>query len=198
MNGRPIVAAAAAVALVCACMHYAKVEPGRKTAAGIYTVNTGIPWSSIQAGRAEIWTIDGAGLEAILFFKAIQDGETIFDAREKKDKLQPFRAHMTPNEIMDLIGDSVMVMADLVPSGPSIVGRNARATNLMPFKFGKYPGFRFDLEYASKTGLEYRSLFVGAVQNDLLYLIAYAGTREHYFTKYKASVEQLFSSVSTP
>jgi hypothetical protein len=198
MKGKIIVVALAAVLLVCACMHYAKVDPGQKTAAGIYTVRTGIPWSSIQAGRAEIWTIDGAGLEAIFFFKEIKDGETIFDARGKKEKLQPFRAHMTPNEIMDLIGDSIMTMADLVPSGPSMAGTNVRTTNLAPFQFGKHPGFRFDLEYASKTGLEYQSLFVGAVKKDLLYLIAYTGTREHYFPKYKASAEQLFSTVATP
>ena len=47
----------------------------------------------------------------------------------------------------------------------------------------------------SPSGLERSGLVTGAVLNDKLYLVSYTGTRAHYFERYRAPVEQLFSTL---
>jgi hypothetical protein len=57
-------------------------------------------------------------------------------------------------------------------------------------------GFRFDLIYLQRTGLEAQGLVAGAVLKDKLYLILYTGARAHDFPRYRDHVERMIQSVT--
>ena len=135
-------------------------------------------------------------LEAIYFFKGIQDGETLFKTYNKKIKLPKFRKTMVESEIMEFVVDSMEAASQQNLYVSSLVGNDVRAVNLRPYKINTDFGFRFELAYLSPhNGLEYDSLIVGIVEKEKLYLVAYAGTRQYYFPKYRAQVEQLMRTI---
>ena len=68
-----------------------------------------------------------------------------------------------------------------------------RTDNLQPAALGPYPGFRFDYSY-NREGLDYRGVVIGAVIDGKLNLILHAGTRLHYFDKYRDTFERILAS----
>jgi hypothetical protein len=189
---------AAAAFLITACAYYNKVEPGRKTAAGVYSLNTDVAWSARSQGPSEFWTIDGPALQAVFFFPPVADGEPLFGVQTKQETLAPFRKGMSPNEIMELVANTMMRLAETQPYVGPYAGNRVETSGLEPFAFGDAGGFRFETQYLSINGLEYRGILFGAVRKDKLHLIAYTGTRAHYFPKYQRTVEHMLASVRVP
>jgi hypothetical protein len=178
------------------CATYTLVSPGNIKVSGCCSVETPIEWSRSGAGNMEVWTIDGASLEAIYFFKGIRDGETLFNTYNKKIKLPKFRKTMVESEIMEFVVDSMEAASQQNLYVSSLVGNDVQALYLRPYKINADFGFRFELAYLSPhNGLEYDGLIVGIVEKEKLYLVAYAGARQYYFPKYKARVEQLMGTL---
>ena len=178
------------------CATYTLVSPGRITVPKCCSVETPVEWSRSGSGNLEIWTIDGASLEAIYFFKGIQDGETLFKTYNKKIKLPKFRKTMVESEIMEFVVDSMEAASQNNLYTTSLVGNDVQAVDLRPYKINADFGFRFELAYLSPhNGLAYDSLIVGIVEKEKLFLVAYAGTRQYYFPKYKDQVEQLMGTL---
>ncbi|MDH3212253.1 MAG: hypothetical protein OEM05_07185 [Myxococcales bacterium] len=180
--------------LASACADPVLVKPERCTVQGTYHVEPQITWTRV-AGRwgdsedNEVWTVDGARLESILFTRALADGDPLFhESASKKDleKLPVYREYMSELEIMDLVTQSLT----------RIGAAQVDARNLRPAVFGGSPGFRFELEYVSEDGLEYAGLVKGAVLDRQLYLIVYRGTALHYYAKYLPHVEGLLDSIA--
>lgn len=187
-NLRGPIAAVVIAASIAGCAMFTLIEPGRQKVAGYYTVESQIPWSRMQRGRIELWTVDGPGLQALRFFDAVGDGESLVDATSGQKTLPKFSKGMTPNEVQELLVDTVVAMG----------GASVKATGLRPFRFGALPGFRFDLAFIDKNGLELQGLAAGAIKGDRLYLILYTGARLHYFPRYRDAVERILASVQTP
>jgi hypothetical protein len=167
-----------------ACAHYNLVEPVKRDIGSTYSVEPQISWSRSTQDKLEIWTIDGPSLEAIHFFDGIGDGQTLFAGQEtQKEKLPRFKKNMTASEVLELVADSIIAPGARSPIGPNLKGVGVRATRLRPYKFGNHPGFRFELSFLSKEGLEYEGFVVGAIKDDKLYLICYSGTRQYYYPK---------------
>jgi hypothetical protein len=166
------------------CARFSLVEPNRTVIGDKYLVEPQIKWSSQKTAKYEIWTVDGLGLERVQFVNGIDDNETIFQGKKEYEKLV-FKKSMTPSEIMDLLVDSYKADGT----------RKVEAKNLKPIQFGSFQGFRFDLSYVSKNGLEYDGLVVGSAIDGKLYLISYTGTRALYFQKYKSEVERIIQSI---
>ncbi len=171
-----------------ACAQFSLVEAKKQKIGGAYTVDAQIAWNKSTEGKMELWTVDGPSLESIRFFKGLGDGDVLFKPKrttKEKAKLPTFRAKMTPNDIMDLVSDSI------ARAGASDV----QTAKLKPIDFGAVSGFRFDLTFLSSDGLEIDGMVAGAVIEEKLHLIIYTGARLHYFPKYKDHVEQLIGSV---
>ena len=185
-----------------ACMHYSKVEPATKSmCSGKYSVDSQIVWSRATQGKVEIWTVDGPPLAAVHFFNGIGDGENLFPyfgKASRKAKLPKFRKNMMASEVQEFVVDSMMAPYPKSMVGPNMIGTNVRGSNLRPFKFGNQRGFRFDLTFLSRKGLEYRGFAVGVVQDERLYLICYSGTRKYFYPKYKDTAEQIVASIQMP
>lgn len=166
------------------CAQFNLVEPTRTMIGDLYSVEPQIRWNSNKTGNYEIWTVDGPGLQRVQFVNGIDDNETMFRGKKEYEKLI-FKKSMTASEVMDLF------VASLTADG----ARKVETKNLKPSQFGSNSGFRFDLSYVNKEGLEYEGVVVGSVIGGKLYLISYIGTRAYYFAKYKAEVERIIQSI---
>lgn len=170
--------------ILAGCATYSLIEPKRTTIGDLYTVEPQIPWSSAKSGKYEIWTVDGRALEQIQFISGLDEGEPLFKGKEQHKK-QAFKKSLSASEIVELVVDGLA--ADGV--------QQPVTKNLRPAQFGAHTGFRFEVSFVAKGGLENEGLVVGAVIKDKLYLIKYTGTRMHYFPKYRDHVERIIQSI---
>ena len=162
------------------------INPNRTDVGIIYSVDPQIAWSGTILAEDEMWTVDGPALQALHFINATEDGETpFFGEGREEDKGPKFRKDMTFLEIQDLIVDGLAVTG----------AQRLETRDLRPIRFGGHDGFRFDVEFVTKEGLAMLGLVAGAVVEEELYLIAYAGAREHYFAKYRGHVEKIIDSI---
>lgn len=185
---RRIAAIAVLLIALAACAQYSLVKAKTQKIGGAYTVEAQIDWNKRAEGKLEWWTVDGPGLEVLRFFKGLDDGDALFTrpaGMAKGIKFPAYRAGMTASEVMEFVVESLgrAGAADL------------EARGLQPAQFGSVPGFRFELTFATGSGLEMRGLAAGAVIEDALHLILYTGTRVHYFPKYRDDVERLLGSI---
>jgi hypothetical protein len=187
MGARILVPAVAAM-LLAGCAAWTLVDTQRQTVAGRYSVAPQIQWSRIEQGGVEQWTVDGVALQAVRFFDPLEDGSALLSRpTESDDKLPVFRSGMTPTEVQELVVHTVE------RSG----GARVNASGLRPWRFGGLSGFRFELEFVNEAGLEMRAIFVGALDGERLLIVAYSGTRAHYYPKYLPVVERLLESIDT-
>jgi hypothetical protein len=173
--------------LVAGCaMGYTLVEPRRTAVGDVYTVEPQIPWSAAKAGKRELWTVDGPGLQAIRFVNGLVDGEALFEGGGK-EKRPTFRKTMAATELREFVVDS-LAQAGL---------EKIETTGLRPEPFGGAQGFRFDMSFVLRQGLEGQGTVAGAVLKEKLYLIIYSGARAHYYPKHKEHVERIIQSIRT-
>ena len=165
---------------------YSLVETGTRDM-GLYTVDTPIEWNrrNRSPGAGESWTVDGEALQALIFRSGIKDGEHLFVSMPE-DQARVFRPDMRAGDVAELFVESYSLSSGAVA---------VRIEDLRPADFGPWEGFRFDLQYTLPTGLEGRSVVLGAVVNSELHLIMYRGARHYYFEKYLPQVEQILASI---
>ncbi len=177
--------AAALFLALAACSQYSAVESSRVVIGGAYSVDPQMVWSKSTEAKTEIWTVHGPLLQAVVFFKNIEDGDTLFEPRNSDEDLPEFDPGMRANEIMELVVDSMTRRGS----------QNVEASNLRPAKFGTEKGFRFDLNYQNEDGLFMQALVCGAVMGGKLQLILYKGAKSYYFPKYQQEVEAILRSI---
>ncbi|NIM28479.1 MAG: hypothetical protein GTO67_17285 [Gammaproteobacteria bacterium] len=168
----------------CALPYFEPLEPTRVEVAGSYTVDPQIKWSRGKTQHVEIWTVDGPLLESVRFFDARADGDPLL-VPGPDQTLPTFKKDMRASEVQEFVVDT------LSASGASRV----EASNLRPWDFGVLSGFRFELSYVNQDGLEYDAFAVGAISEEKLYLILYAGTRRYYYPKYRGFAEAIVASI---
>jgi hypothetical protein len=163
---------------------YRPVEPGVRSIGGVYTVEPGLAWSSSTTGKLEMWTIDGVALENLRFFTGIADGEPLPVSRAVviDDRRPRFRSWMTAAETSDFVAES-------------LYGTQFTPKNVRPAPFGRASGFRFELSYTARDGVQRDALVAAAVVQQRLHLIAYEGTALYHFARYRGEVERIIGSV---
>ena len=205
---RPMILLLIVLLFIGGCTHYTAVPAERRAIGDLYSVKSNVAWSQADEGGIQVWTINGPLLEALRFV-TLNDGDPLFPSTDKDAKLPRFRAHMTPNEVVEFFVASLKSVSGGVdthqlakgmvqPAGiraGSINAGSIDVKNLRPADFGRLPGFRFDFSFLSKEGLERQGLAAGTIYEGKLLLMVYTGTREYYFEKHKQDVETIFSSV---
>jgi hypothetical protein len=180
------------------CSSYSSVAPSRQVIAGQLSVETGARWNRVaqrtpesqfysSTGPVEVWTADGEPLDSLAFFAGIPDGAGLVTMPADKPPLAPFRAAMTPSEIMDL------VEAMLARVGNTTV---TKTHDLRPVKFAGVDGFRFEISYAQRDDIDHELTAVGAVRNNKLYLVVFQGTKLYHYGKYLPEFERIVQSAS--
>jgi len=182
--GRGVAIVALGVALTaCATANtYSLVEARQHPIDTFYSVEPNVAWTATSTGKVETWTIDGYSLESLRFFKGIADGEPMVTGGPNEEQRPRFRATMTLTETAEFVATSLF--------GSRITPRDVR-----PASFGGAPGFRFDVAYATREGVERKALVAGAVVGERLHVIVYDGTSLHHFGKYRPQAERVIESV---
>ncbi len=164
---------------------YTLVEPGRIQFDDEFSVSSKLAWSQLALGERRVWTINGAGLEAVWFYVGIEDGDALITDVREDDDAPRFDSDMRPNEVMELVVDSLGLVGSVKVEG----------TGLRPAAFGSATGFRFELNLQTQEGLIKRGLAAGAVQEGKLQLIVYLAADLYYYDKYRDEVENIVASV---
>jgi hypothetical protein len=168
------IAALAILILATACVpSMVATPPQEPIQIGFYSVTPQTEWNRPMLIADEIWTVDGYALQSLRFLE-VAHGETLSGREDPDGKSPVFRKTMLPNEIQEFVVET-----------------------LAGAKFGSLPGFRFSFRMVSEDGLEYEGVVLATVREDTLHLIAYMGTRLHYYPKHAKDVEKLFASIRT-
>ena len=167
-----------------ACATTRVVDIGREEIAGVYSVDSPIPWSRFVDKGMHIWTVDGPSLAAIYFISKIDEEEPL---RPTTAEDRPeYRADMTLLELQEFLVDSLTRLGYF----------QLHIDNSDVADFGGHQGLRLDFDFLYQDGLEGRGLLVAAILEERLYVILYSGVREHYFPRYRDAVEHIISSIS--
>ena len=150
-----------------------------------YSFATPIDWSE-RSGQPVVWTVGGESLEFLLHFEGVRNNTKVFESMPD-DLGQPFSADMRPSEVVDLFVESF---------GLAWGARAVKLLALRPSEFGPWRGFAFELEFESASGLAMRAVANGALIEDRLYLIVYAGALNYYFDKYLPYFEEMVESIT--
>ncbi|MEE8562677.1 MAG: hypothetical protein V3S92_03565 [Alphaproteobacteria bacterium] len=183
----------AANLLLTGCVGYTLVKGGQKLELGQgLSVKPPRDWNRRTEGKHEIWTLDGPGLQYILFVKGIEDGGRIFPgpARRllapKKDTFPNFRKGMSLLEVGELFE------ASLARRGAQKIA----IAGFAPAKFGGKDGFRFTFTYRTTAGLNMRGITAGALLGDKLFMVIYNGTELFFFDRSKGDFEKILASLT--
>jgi hypothetical protein len=178
-----ILAALAVVTPGCATISvYSKIEPRAHTIGGAYTVEPRLAWSAVPGRRQDTWTIDGFRLESLRFFKGVAEGESLTGDGAPEARRPRFRTAMTPSELTEFVAES-------------LYGSRYPPRRVRPAPFGGAPGFRFEVSYITRDGVEREGLVAGAVLQNQLHVIAYDGTALHHFARYREEVEAILATI---
>jgi hypothetical protein len=70
-----------------------------------------------------------------------------------------------------------------------------RTMALRPVPFGTTTGFRFDLAFTTKDGLQMKGTVLFAQRRNKLDVLLFVAPSEYYFDRYAPTVEKVFASV---
>ena len=183
----PLLAAAALALAGCATPAYTNIAPEQPVLVtdGI-SVSPQIQWgqASMTGFRGTLWTVDGAGLDALLFFVGIP-GHPLIEAETNKGDTHVYQPSMLPDDVTEL----------LAANFEKVGFHQVKTSNLRPAPFGSATGIRFNIAYTTGIGLEMKGTTLACQRNGRLDLIVFLAPAEYYFGHYQPAVEKLFASV---
>ena len=179
-----------AALLLAACAAMLKVGPGAVSVRDEFSVTVDSPWNRLDfpgivfvaPGASEIWTAEGIPLDVLAFYIGVREGDSLGRMLARRAKpLPPFRATMTPHQIVDLY--ELLVTQE---------GSAFKLERLAPQRFGGADGFRFDYTLTRKRdSLVLSGVVYGAVVGKRLTLMAFSAARSHYFARLLPRVEAM-------
>jgi len=136
-----------------------------------------------------VWTIDGLGLDELLFFTGVAPGAPLLriPGVAQKDMVL-YNTTMLPDDVMDMIAGTLGKAGDM----------QLRTSALRPVPFGAVTGFRFDLAFTTEDGLLMKGMALFAQRRKKLDVILFVAPSEYYYDRYAPTVEKIFSSVQVP
>jgi hypothetical protein len=182
------------VALLAGCA-ITLIGPERQTVGDVISVEPGRKWNKLAMtnyqGHIEVWTLDGATLNTLLFFTGVPDGEPLFTRRaalgaaSQDEKPPVFRSTMNPLEVQELLE------ATIVRYFQTTI---AEGRNLKPQPIANGAGFRFETRMLGRDEVERHGVFVGTIRNKKLYGAWFQGAKLHYFERYLPDFDRLVRS----
>ncbi len=175
--------------VVAGCAGYTAVDAQKPVNVGDgVTVSPQIEWGQARVTGFDgtLWTVDGPGLDLVYFFTGVQPGKPLIAVNGKTDKQRVYDKTMLPDDVMEL----------LVTNFKDLGYQQITTSDLKPAPFGSATGFRFDLDFATPSGLLMKGEAIGAQRGDKLDLILYAAPAEYYYGHYKETVDKIMTSVT--
>lgn len=172
--------------IVSGCTAFKLQEPSTVNVGGAYTVELANAWSSRTDGHIQLLTQDGPALQMVMISSGVKDKGHLFSGMEGASQ-PPYKKSLSLLEVKDFIHDSLV----------AINAENVEIIDFRPATFGNWPGFRAELSFVTKNGLDKKGIISGAQKNDKLYTITYMAPAIYYFDKNKGDVERIIQSVKT-
>lgn len=177
-----------------ACARYALVASGSTTVGGVLSVQPSLEWNRVayagqaDIGASDVWTIDGENLQSLIFMLNIKGGEPLLKPPgEQRKKLPTFSASMTLDEVAALFeATATQTTKSSVFEFRSITPGTV---------FGK-PGLWMEFSYVDAGSVDRSGLAVAVIDDGLLHVISYQGTRLYHFERYRPEVERLIETAS--
>lgn len=169
------------------------IEPGLRegVAGGVFSVSVPTTMNRLQQKEGkfqEIWTVDGDGLNKIIFFGGVPDGEALLRQRDKKNNPLPrFNSKMLLAEIP----------AYLETSYRSYYGSpKVNIGEMSPVQFLNQKGIRFDYKYMSVEDEVVRSgMGYATVKEQKLYMIIFEAPEIFFYGRDIGVFEKIASSL---
>ena len=187
-DGKRIVLTLALLTLLSGCAGVDLVTAGQPSDLGDgISVTPTTAWARIRTVNSEpILTIDGIGLGEVRYFTGVKPGDPIFKVQGYTGaQIGAYSATMLPNDVIELF------VANLTKAG----GQDVQTSGLRPAKFGSVDGFRFDVTFVSRDGLNMRGEVLAAQRGGKLDMLVYTAPDEYYFARRQPDVEQLFMTI---
>ena len=171
---------------------YILVEPGKVEINKIYSVNTNMKWSQFQEREYNFlfWTVDGYTLQRIVFFKPLEDGQSLFDYdslfTKKNEKRPTFNSKMNKFEIKEFFENCIIWSREFT---------SFETTDIKNYKIGETEGVSFDIKAQNELGLNYKGFAVVGIKNNKLYSIYFIATEMEFYDRYKKEAEEIISSI---
>ena len=171
---------------------YILVEPGKVEINKIYSVNTNMKWSQFQEREYNFlfWTVDGYTLQRIVFFKPLEDGQSLFDYdslfTKENEKRPTFNSKMNKFEIKEFFENCIIWSREFT---------SFETTDIKNYKIGETEGVSFDIKAQNELGLNYKGFAVVGIKNNKLYSIYFIATEMEFYDRYKKEAEKIISSV---
>ena len=175
-----------------ACQSFKPVEAMKAVDVGDgITVEPQVAWANavgiLNGGMSgTVWTIDGFGLNELRFLTGVTAGNPLLriNGVERKEMVA-YSTTMLPDDIMEMTAGTLGKAGD----------QQVRTSGLRPVPFGAATGFRFDLTFTAKDGLQMKGMALFAQRQNKLDLILFVAPSEYYYDRYVPTVEKVFSSV---
>ena len=148
----------------------------------LYSVRPNINFNQLADSKIIVWTVNGFGLDRIVFINNIKDGETLFG----DDTTNTYKKDMNEVEIAELFIESMKVFGKWA---------DGKFENLKLGKHGPFNGFKFEMTLINQEGLSYKGLTSGAVINEKLYLVFFIATELHFFKNLQNEFLNIISSI---
>lgn len=153
------------------------------------TLTSPVDWARYRFYNGEIWTIDGAALNRIVYIANVRDKYHVFGGAQKATKRHPdgpfYRTGMDAAELEGVIRDALT----------SFGLANVKTSNLHPVSVGDVTAFRFDASFDIGSGLHYLGHVTFFERREKLNLIWYSGPAEFYYPRDREAVDRLLASL---
>jgi hypothetical protein len=194
MTIKLLFAAVIPLALAACVPGYTLVKPGTTAvAASPLTVQPGEAWNRVpksyqQTKWDEVWTKNGPMLDSVSFVAGVPDGTTIIVQRNKKEtrRVPPFRADMTPQDLVSMMETSYRVRGVTVFEVESVD----------PVQFLGGQGLRMSFRYAPNETISKKGVCVMRVIDQKLYAMTLEGVTSHYFKAAGPEFDSLLASAA--
>lgn len=181
--------------LLAGCASSRSVQPGEtRKIFKAYEVRSEAKWARVGFRNVEVWTVDGPQLQQLRFYRELEAGDSLFEIPIESVLIAPSVIEKQPRYHEDMLPHDVMEMvtATLMQWGAV----DAVARRLRPEPFGGRDGFRFDVQFHTGGGVQYKALALGHINREnRLLLILYMGAEDVYYPKFLAEVEKIIASV---
>jgi hypothetical protein len=197
MSMRWLSVAVVAALLLGGCLNYSMMPPVRtKVASGAFSIEPGRTWNKNVLNGDERWTLDGNSLQELIFINA-GNGQRLNSTRlggstfgtsviaSANDKLPPFRSEMTLLDVREFIEASLTQLGAV----------DLNIANFQAGKFGVADGFRFDVQFAYKTGLIAKGFVVGTISGDRLVGMMFTAAETYYYARDLPEAERIVASI---
>jgi hypothetical protein len=177
------------MAFLSGCATYSLVPANQAVDVGNgVKVTSEISWSKQDSPTVSgtVWTADGVELDALMFFTGVPEGKPLIkpDAVRAKE-LRVYKADMIPDDVMELLSSNFR----------QIGFDQIKTANLRPAPFGAAQGFRFDMDFVTKDGLQMKGMALAAQRAKTLNLILYTAPTEYYYDRYAGTVDKIFAGI---